>query len=643
MKSIRRLLPVTALVACLNCAQAQTQPTAFTYQGRLNDTNGPLSGSFDFIFSLYDNEENQLGPKLTNTSVAVVEGCFTRTLDFGADSWVRRWVMTPRPHFEGPGEWLEIMVREHPPTGKPIPYVLLDPRQHLTPTPFAAALSGPLQSGALEGTYSGTVNFSHPSNQFCGTFTGDGANLTGVDAATLGGLGVGSFWRLAGNAGTTEGTHFLGTTDERALELRVANSRALRLQPGYYGPSLIGGYRLNAAPGDVSGAVIAGGGRMGHVNQVNADFGFVGGGRGNTVHTNAVQGTIGGGYGNSILLAATNATIGGGQQNSAGGVAAVVAGGRENQALGENAAVAGGRDNMATGAGAIVGGGDSNQASGEDAVVGGGHVNLATNQYATVGGGDQNLAAGPNATVAGGAGNWATNTHTSIGGGLLNRAGGTAATVPGGRRNAALGEGSFAAGRDATIRGPGSFLWNDGASAQDFSETNGFIVVANGGAHFHTGANPLWTSGDLSCAALTIRGGADLAEPFAVSGDNIPAGAVVVIDEHNPGRLKLSTQACDPKVAGIVSGAGGVRPGISMIQAETLAGGRNVALSGRVYALVDATKSPVAPGDLLTTSDTPGHAMKATDPVQAQGAILGKAMSRLEKGRGLVLVLVSLQ
>lgn len=49
------------------------------------------------------------------------------------------------------------------------------------------------------------------------------------------------------------------------------------------------------------------------------------------------------------------------------------------------------------------------------------------------------------------------------------------------------------------------------------------------------------------------------------------------------------------------------------------------------------------PGDLLTTSGTPGHAMKAANPAQAQGAILGKAMTPLEEGCGLVLVLVSLQ
>jgi hypothetical protein len=81
-----------------------------------------------------------------------------------------------------------------------------------------------------------------------------------------------------------------------------------------------------------------------------------------------------------------------------------------------------------------------------------------------------------------------------------------------------------------------------------------------------------------------------------------------------------------------------------MSQEGTLADGkRPVALSGRVYCWVDATLGAIEPGDLLTTAPTPGHAMKVADSVKAQGAILGKAMTPLREGRGLVLVLVTLQ
>jgi hypothetical protein len=142
---------------------------------------------------------------------------------------------------------------------------------------------------------------------------------------------------------------------------------------------------------------------------------------------------------------------------------------------------------------------------------------------------------------------------------------------------------------------------------------------------------------------LRITGGADLAEPFETSDSEIPKGSVVVIDEEHAGRLKRSTSAYDTRVAGIVSGANGINPGIALHQQGAMEGGQNVALSGRVYVQADAAFGAIKPGDLLTTSDTPGHAMKVTDHAKSQGAILGKAMGSLNEGKGMVLVLVSLQ
>ena len=125
--------------------------------------------------------------------------------------------------------------------------------------------------------------------------------------------------------------------------------------------------------------------------------------------------------------------------------------------------------------------------------------------------------------------------------------------------------------------------------------------------------------------------------------EEIAKGSVVVIDDAHPGKLKLSAEAYDTRVAGIVSGANGINPGIALHQEGVVEGGQNVALSGRVYVHADATFGAIKPGDLLTTSDTPGHAMKVTEHGKAQGAILGKAMSELKTGKGMVLVLVTLQ
>lgn len=141
---------------------------------------------------------------------------------------------------------------------------------------------------------------------------------------------------------------------------------------------------------------------------------------------------------------------------------------------------------------------------------------------------------------------------------------------------------------------------------------------------------------------VEMGAGLDYAEGFDVVGeDAIGPGTVLVIDPDHPGKLAISHQAYDRKVAGIVAGARNLGSGVR------LGAGRfdhDVALAGRVYCNVDATHAAVQPGDLLTTSATPGHAMVVTDPARAQGAILGKAMERLEKGKkGQILVLATLQ
>jgi len=150
-------------------------------------------------------------------------------------------------------------------------------------------------------------------------------------------------------------------------------------------------------------------------------------------------------------------------------------------------------------------------------------------------------------------------------------------------------------------------------------------------------------AGHSTVCALTITGGCDLSEPFRMSTGEIPQGSVVVIDDETAGQLKRSERAYDTRVAGIVSGANGIKPGISLSQQGVNDGGQNVALSGRVYVLADASSGPIKPGDLLTTSSIAGHAMKVTDHTKAQGAILGKAMSGLKDCKGMVLVLVTLQ
>jgi hypothetical protein len=145
---------------------------------------------------------------------------------------------------------------------------------------------------------------------------------------------------------------------------------------------------------------------------------------------------------------------------------------------------------------------------------------------------------------------------------------------------------------------------------------------------------------------LNITGGSDLSEHFDIAtlpGVDVQPGMVVSIDANHPGELVISKNMYDQTVAGIVSGAGGLHTGLVMGQEGSQADGKYpVALTGRVYCYVDASYGAINAGDRLTTSPTPGHAMKVNDFTRAQGAIIGKAMTTLESGKGMVLVLVSL-
>jgi hypothetical protein len=117
----------------------------------------------------------------------------------------------------------------------------------------------------------------------------------------------------------------------------------------------------------------------------------------------------------------------------------------------------------------------------------------------------------------------------------------------------------------------------------------------------------------------------------------------VVIDPEQPGKLKQAIEPYDKRVAGVISGAGGIYPGIMVTKEDKSKSSQYVALIGKVYALATTANGAIEPGDLLTTSNVPGHAMKATDKELWPGAVIGKAMSGLKEGEGLVLVLVNLQ
>ena len=149
-------------------------------------------------------------------------------------------------------------------------------------------------------------------------------------------------------------------------------------------------------------------------------------------------------------------------------------------------------------------------------------------------------------------------------------------------------------------------------------------------------------NGDLRVRGDIILANADCAEDFDIDdAADFEPGTVMVLGDG--GALQHSEKAYDKRVAGVLSGAGDYKPAIVLDKQESQRKRRALALIGKVYCKVDATHTPIEVGDLLTTSPTPGHAMKAVDPLKAFGSVIGKALRGLEEGRGLIPVLVALQ
>ena len=149
-------------------------------------------------------------------------------------------------------------------------------------------------------------------------------------------------------------------------------------------------------------------------------------------------------------------------------------------------------------------------------------------------------------------------------------------------------------------------------------------------------------AGTLNVSVDIVLTGADFAEDFAVEASGaVEPGTVMVLDENAV--LRASDKCYDKRVAGVISGAGNYKPGLILDRHESSSGRLPVALVGKVYCKVDATFGAIEVGDLLTTSPTRGHAMKATDSSKAFGAVIGKALRPLHSGKDLIPILVSLQ
>ncbi|HXA44573.1 MAG TPA: hypothetical protein VNZ25_03630 [Candidatus Angelobacter sp.] len=656
MKSQSIRLPFTICLAISYASMLLSgiaQGTAFTYQGRLYDGANPANGKYDLRFNVYSlvSGGSLLAGPVTNSPVVVSNGLFTTAIDFGADV------------FNGQTCWLDIAARSN---GTAVTFTGLTPRQPINPTPYAiyaetasaTGLEGTIPSGELGGTYGNPVTFNNTSD----SFSGNGSGLTGVNASLLDGLTPANFWQTTGNAGTTPGPNYAGTSDDEPFDLDSYGSRgfeityaarssiyfvyhqyAMNVNAGYWGNSISAGVigATIAGGGDEAGGLVLGGGLTSYANSVTNDFGAVGGGYSNMA---GYAGAVPGGYENSATGtgsfaagAYASATYNDSFVWSDGSTTTFSDNGPDEFKILATGGVGIGTVNAPQQALSVRAGLNIDQANLNSGFINNGN----TNGYGlTFGSGSGEGIASER--VAGG-NQYGLDFYTSFAQRMsLNNSGnlmlnGNDLELNDGDPNDGLGYRTSVAGISSN-GGDGPFLYGYDSG---YLGTRGPDSVAL----YWDWHNNVTVNGHFYCNAITINGGSDLAEPFKISGSNheVPRGAVVVIDDQNPGHLKLSNRTYDTRVAGVVSGANGINPGIQMQQQGLLEGGQNVALTGRVYVQADTSNGAIVPGDMLTTSSEPGYAMKVTDHARAAGAILGKAMGGLSEGKGMVLVLVTLQ
>jgi hypothetical protein len=575
-------IPVFVLVLFTVAIGANAQSTAFTYHGRLNNNDVPVTGAYDMQFAVYDAEvagQMVAGPPPQN-AIEVINGLFRARIDFGAGV------------FTGPPRWLEIQVR---PAGNGN-FTTLNPRQELTSSPYSiraqtAGTAADVSNGSVVKSLNNLRDDITLAAVAPVTLTPNGNTLT---ISSTG--GTGGPWSLNGNdAYYNAGNVGIGTTQPQGLLDLItgaSDTSALfvRADPGSFGRGGIihhqsgtyGWQELAQTTGSPTDGYLA----FHYVNRASPAT---------KVSSN-------------VLTLRGNGNVGIGTSLPQG-LLDVMTGTSDNSALFVRA------DPGSFGRGGII------------------HHQSTTYGWQelaqTTGSPDNGYLTFNYVNRSSPATKIRSDVLTLRGDGNV----GVGTTTPAAKLDVA-----------GDVKGTRLIL-----RADPFAAANAAVLcedpnVVNFVPYNTANNRPLnIIVRDATVRVLTITGGADIAEPFQMSSDDIPKGAVVVIDEEHPGHLKLSTDAYDKRVAGIVSGANGVKPGINLHQEGLLEGGQNVALSGRVYVQADAAFAVIKPGDLLTTSETPGHAMKVTDHAKAQGAILGKAMTGLKEGKGMVLVLVTLQ
>ena len=463
MKMTSTLISLTLILidAAVNSICAQS---AFTYQGRLQNSGTNATGLYDLQFALFNSQNagSQVGPTITRNAVPTTNGLFTVNLDFGAGM------------FDGSARWLQIGVKSN---GLPA-FTALSSRQQITPTPeamyaqtAATVSTGAVSSAQLASDAVTSAKIANGQVVRSLNFLTDAVGIVPGEGLALNTVGntlqlsllpncltySNCYWNLLGNGNITPGVNFLGTVagETAPLEIRVNNTTTMRYLSSSSTPNIVGGFGGNSVGASVIGATLGGGGQGGQVNSIASDFGTIAGGRGNSIVDNASDSSVGGGSSNSVTGGnfPTGATIAGGSLNVvSAGPYNTIGGGYSNRTLRTSVApeslctISGGGGNRVSGIAATIGGGQRNRIAGDfgtGSTIGGGSDNVVGTgtEFGTVSGGQANQV-GPfclGSTIGGGANNnmQFQSTYGMISGGSLNAIfGGNHNNIGGGLSNA---------------------------------------------------------------------------------------------------------------------------------------------------------------------------------------------------------------
>ncbi len=529
---IKQIITTVALLTCLSTAFAQG--TAFTYQGRLNTTNGPASGTYNLAFSLFNTNAGgtAIAGPVTNSATAVTNGLFTVTIDFGPGV------------FTGQTNWLQIGVE----TNGAGTFTTLAPRQQLTPTPYAiySANAGSATTASMaasvpaSGIGAGTANISITGSALSAAYAGTAVMANIATAASTAATATNlignvsdaqlpaTIARLSGTNNFTGTNIFAGVTIATNVNnvivgvftgngggltnLNTAQFANSVLTNGQTGVNLSGVFsgngvnvtNVNAAAlnglnatnfWQLGGNNVAAGKFLGSTNNQPVEL-WVNNTRAlrleptanDTYHSNIVN-VVGGSPGNFITPGVYGSVIVGG-----GALFFYSSANTNNSVSSDMSFIGGGYSNsiQTNAPGSFLGGGSGNsiQTDAYASFLGGGNGNsIQPNAFYSVLGGGNGNSIQTNASGSFLGGGFNNSIQTNASGSFLGGGGGNSiqtnaeyAMIPGGYWNVAAAY-SFAAGNHAQATNTGAFVWGDDSTSTPVSSTNANWVTmrANGG------------------------------------------------------------------------------------------------------------------------------------------------------------------